>query len=733
MAVSQRPLAARRSGTVPQAHAPGLGLRGAAPLLRPRRPSHALPSPLAPRASLIPASPPPPAATSPAAASVPLSNGGLGGPAAGAGVLPRPPTGPITGAALGELVRKFKRLQNGSDIRGIALEGVPNEPVTLSAGAVFFIGVAFARWLRSKGHAAPKVSVGRDPRLSGPLLESAFAAGLIHGGAAAVHLFGLATTPAMFYSIVLSGGASKGPASPAFFSTAASVASAAKRAAPLSADGAGSPPSSAAGGSAGTNTMLPPPPVPPAAELAAQPYTGAVMLTASHLPYNANGLKFFTAAGGLDKPDIAELLQSAAAAAAEAGVNIGDPVSEQSHLLAVALSLDPSRLARLPFLPTYSASLRDLIKRGVNSPANYHFPLLGCHVVVDAGNGSGGFFAEQVLAPLGADTSGSVFLDPDGTFPNHPPNPEHPAAMASGAAAVKASGAELGIVFDTDVDRSAIVDASGREINSNRFIALMSAVVLRQHPGTTIVTDSVTSNGLADFIAALGGKHMRYKRGYKNVIGAGVRLNAQGEDCALMMETSGHGALRENFFLDDGAYLAVKAIIEHVRRKQEGAAGGLAELLAGLAEPAESREWRVRIQHADFKAVGGRVLAAFHDWVAAAAQAQAQGHDGGHEGGGGSGVVPAAPATWSLESVNHEGWRVNMDEGQGRRGWLLLRQSLHDPLLVLNCESELPGGAEAAAGRVAAWLRAGGAGAELPLDLGALGQLGAAGAAGAAK
>ncbi len=53
------------------------------------------------------------------------------------------------------------------------------------------------------------------------------------------------------------------------------------------------------------------------------------------------------------------------------------------------------------------------------------------------------------------------------------------------------------------------MDGSGREINSNRFIALMSAVVLRQHPGSTVVTDSVTSNGLTDFIEGLGGKHMR--------------------------------------------------------------------------------------------------------------------------------------------------------------------------------------------------------------------------------
>ena len=67
----------------------------------------------------------------------------------------------------------------------------------------------------------------------------------------------------------------------------------------------------------------------------------------------------------------------------------------------------------------------------------------------------------QVLAPLGADTTGSRFLDPDGSFPNHVPNPEHPSAMASGAAAVRESGADLGIVFDTDVDRCVRLEMMG--------------------------------------------------------------------------------------------------------------------------------------------------------------------------------------------------------------------------------------------------------------------------------
>jgi hypothetical protein len=128
------------------------------------------------------------------------------------------------------------------------------------------------------------------------------------------------------------------------------------------------------------------------------------------------------------------------------------------------------------------------------------------------------------------------------------------------------------------------------------MIALLAAITLQEHPGTTIVTDSVTSDGLTTFIEGLGGKHLRwaaaggrllalpavaaaaavrleraclpltaclltarsFKRGYKNVIDKGIELGRAGQDCQLMMETSGHGALAENDYLDDGSYLAVK-------------------------------------------------------------------------------------------------------------------------------------------------------------------------------
>lgn len=83
-------------------------------------------------------------------------------------------------------------------------------------------------------------------------------------------------------------------------------------------------------------------------------------------------------------------------------------------------------------------------------------------IVVDAGNGAGGFYCAKVLEPLGADTAGSRYLDPDGSFPNHIPNPENETAMQSILDAVQESKADLGIIFDTDVDRAARSCPTGR-------------------------------------------------------------------------------------------------------------------------------------------------------------------------------------------------------------------------------------------------------------------------------
>jgi phosphomannomutase len=282
------------------------------------------------------------------------------------------------------------------------------------------------------------------------------------------------------------------------------------------------------------------------------------------------------------------------------------------------------------------------------------------------------------LQPLGADTTGSQFLDPDGRFPNHIPNPEDPEAMDAIIAAVKTNHADLGIIFDTDVDRAGAVDKNGTPINRNRFIALMASIVLEEHPGTVIVTDSVTSTGLKYWIEEkLGGVHHRFQRGYKNVINESIRLNGEGKPSWLAMETSGHGALKENYFLDDGAYQIAKILIKAAQLHAAGK-GSIDEMLAGLPEPAEAREYRAKIKAADFGGCGDAVLKAFSEFA-------------------------ATEPGWSATPDNHEGVHVTVDAEHGN-GWALLRKSLHDPVLPLNIESDDPGGVARIAARLKIFL-----------------------------
>jgi phosphomannomutase len=378
-------------------------------------------------------------------------------------------------------------------------------------------------------------------------------------------------------------------------------------------------------------------------------------------------------------------------------------------LLAAALRSPPAAVTDLDFMPTYTAHLRRIIVDGAGAGPT---PLKGLRIAVDAGHGGGGFLATDVLAPLGADVSGSQFLDPDGRFPAHTPNPEDRAAMRAAVAMTRGACAHLGIILDTDVDRSAVVSAAGEPVNSNRYIALLAHAALAANPGATIVTDSVTSDGLTSFIEAAGGVHLRYKRGYRNVIRKCVELNEAGVDCPLAMETSGHGAARDNAFLDDGTYSASQVVILLAQAKAAADGAGAATavtsstadsasldvaaaVLASLKEPADSVEFRLPLRGADTATTSASILAAFHDWVASG----------------------AAGPDWTLDPVNHEGWRARVAEPGGGRGWALLRGSLHDPLLVLNAESSLAHGTCAIVGRLLEFFEdGGGAGGGVDID-----------------
>lgn len=374
----------------------------------------------------------------------------------------------------------------------------------------------------------------------------------------------------------------------------------------------------------------------------------AIEITASHLPMEMNGLKFFTREGGFSGDDIKAILTRA---------STKKWVNDVLH----------ARAEKLDNMATYCESLREMIKKGVNA-TDYDHPLKDLKIVVDPSNGVGGFYICDVLEPLGADTSGSFAVSPNGHFPTHQPNPENIAAMNSISEATKNANADLGIIFDTDCDRSACVGKGGVEINRNKLVALASYIALRDNPAGIIVTDSVTSDGLTEFIENdLGGIHRRFKRGYKNVIDEAKRLTfEEGSDAPLAIETSGHAAFKSNYYLDDGAYLATRIVILVASLRKEGKT--LDDILNKLRMPAEEREIRIKINAEKFSQYGNMVLEEFKLF---------------------------ADDAKGIERVklNFEGVKVNFDKKKGD-GWLLLRLSLHEPLLVVNSESDSLGGTE---------------------------------------
>ncbi len=379
---------------------------------------------------------------------------------------------------------------------------------------------------------------------------------------------------------------------------------------------------------------------------------GAIQITASHHPFFRNGLKFFTGQGGAEGSDIVEILGAA------------DQKAYDDSLCGSVENYD--------FMPRYCEILREQIKKEVGA-ADYEHPLAGKKIIVDAGNGVGGFYASEVLAPLGADVSGSQFLEPDGMFPNHIPNPENEEAMRSICAATLREHADLGIIFDTDVDRGGAVDANGEELNKNNLLAIAAYIAVKGERGKTIVTDSITSDGFKEFIEKeMGCHHHRFVRGYKNVINEAIRLNEEGIDTPLAGETAGHIAFRENYFLDDGAYLITKIVIEMMLLDREGKT--LNSIIAGMRQPQEAEELRMDILEPDFKAYGTRVIKSLEAYAAA------------HEG-------------WILATDSREGVRVNFADADAD-GWFVLRLSVHDPVLPLNIESNVAGGVKVIARRI---------------------------------
>src|SRR5690606_34156959 len=164
------------------------------------------------------------------------------------------------------------------------------------------------------------------------------------------------------------------------------------------------------------------------------------MFTASHNPAPDNGIKFCRA--GARPVDSADLTALAERVLAPEPAPVAEPPRRGT-------------ITAKDLLADYAAYLHGLVDLS---------GLRRLRVVADAGNGMAGHTLPAVLGPLNLDLIG-LYTDPDGTFPNHPPNPLEPENLVDAQAAVRENGADLGLVFDGDADRCFLIDETGAVVS----------------------------------------------------------------------------------------------------------------------------------------------------------------------------------------------------------------------------------------------------------------------------
>ena len=251
------------------------------------------------------------------------------------------------------------------------------------------------------------------------------------------------------------------------------------------------------------------------------------MFTASHNPAQYNGIKLcraFAAPVGMET-GLAEIRDRVAA---------GEQVSARSR----------GTITERDVLADYAAYLLELA------------PVRGRRltVAVDAGNGMAGLTAPAVLGQVDAELV-ELYFELDGSFPNHEANPIEPANLVDLQAAVRASGADIGLAFDGDADRCFLVDERGELVSPSTLTALIASRELAKEPGATIIHNLITSRGVPEIVTELGGAPVRTRVGHSFIKAEMARSGA-----IFGGEHSGHFYFRDFWRADSGMLAALHAL-----------------------------------------------------------------------------------------------------------------------------------------------------------------------------
>ncbi|HPG36227.1 MAG TPA: phosphomannomutase/phosphoglucomutase [bacterium] len=214
-------------------------------------------------------------------------------------------------------------------------------------------------------------------------------------------------------------------------------------------------------------------------------------------------------------------------------------------------------------------------------------------IVVDSGNGVGGFVAVPILRKMGVNVI-SIFEEPDGTFPNHHPDPTVEKYIQDMIKTVIAEKADFGIGYDGDADRIGLVDRNGKIIWGDKILTIFSRSILEEVPGATIVAEVKCSKTLYDDIKKRGGKGIMWKAGHSL-----IKAKMKEVGAAFGGEMSGHVFFKHRFFGYDCAIYSTFRLLEIVSKMDHV---DFDKLLEGIPETFSTPEIRLEVD--DLKKFG---------------------------------------------------------------------------------------------------------------------------------
>jgi phosphomannomutase len=355
------------------------------------------------------------------------------------------------------------------------------------------------------------------------------------------------------------------------------------------------------------------------------------MFTASHNPAKYNGIKLCRAG------------------ATPIGQDTGLVTIREAVERGVPAGPGGGKVREQPMLADYAAYLRALVDLREIRPLR---------VVVDAGNGMGGFTVPEVLSGLPLDVV-PLYFELDGTFPNHEANPLDPANLVDLQKAVIAEQADLGLAFDGDADRCFVVDERGEPVSPSAITGLVAVRELAKSPGSPIIHNLITSKAVSEIVCEHGGKPVRTRVGHSF-----IKQKMAETGAVFGGEHSAHYYFRDFWKADSGMLAAL-----HVLAALGEEPGPLSGLMAEFERYSASGE--VNSTVAD---QAGRVAAVKEIY-------------GGREG---------------VELDELDGLTVALADGS----WFNLRASNTEPLLRLNVEAADPAAVEALRDEVLAVVRA---------------------------